>query len=97
MCWGNPPSSSHNENNYITQPRLEPEPMTRPLRIAILCAIALHCTHLIAAETKDPSRLTVQRIFGAHEFEAEQVTMRWLEGDDGYTRSEEHTSELQSL
>jgi dipeptidyl-peptidase 4 len=62
--------------------------MTRPLRIALLCAIALHCTHLIAAETKDPSRLTVQRIFGAHEFEAEQVTMRWLEGDDGYTTLE---------
>jgi dipeptidyl-peptidase-4 len=62
--------------------------MTRPFRIALVCAIALHCACLIAAETKDPSKLTVQRIFGSHEFEAEQVTMRWLEGDDGYTTLE---------
>ena len=33
---------------------------------------------LIAGENEDPSRLTVERIFGDHEFEPEHVSVRWL-------------------
>ena len=61
------------------------------LRIAVVLTIALPCTHLIAAEDKDPSRLTVQRIFGANEFEPEHISVRWLEGENGYTTLEPST------
>ena len=45
---------SHRENDFVTQPCLEPEPMTRPFRIALVCAIALPCTHLIAGGNQRP-------------------------------------------
>ena len=53
--------------------------MTWPFRIVLVLAIALPCSQLIAAENEDPSRLTVKRIFGAHEFESEHVSVRWME------------------
>ena len=49
--------------------------MTWSFRIAVVLAIASPCIDLTAAETKDPSRLTVQRIFGAHEFESDHVSV----------------------
>ncbi len=62
--------------------------MTWSFRIAVVLAITLPCSHLVAAESDDPSRLTIQRIFGAHEFESEHVSARWLEGENGYTTLE---------
>ena len=41
----------------------------------------------------DPSRLTVQRIFGTHEFEPEHVAVRWLRGR-GYTTLEPSKDDL---
>ena len=62
--------------------------MTWPFRIAVVCAIALPCSQLIAAENDDPRRLTVQRIFGANEFEPEHVSVRWMEAGRGYATLE---------
>ncbi len=62
--------------------------MTRSFRIALILAIALPCSQLIAAENEDPRRLTVQRIFGAHEFEPEHVSVRWMGPEHGYSTLE---------
>ena len=62
--------------------------MTWPFRIVLVVAIALPSSLLFAAENEDPSRLTVKRIFGSHEFEPEHVSVRWLEADRGYTTLE---------
>ena len=62
--------------------------MTWPFRIALVLAIAVPCAELIAAENEDPRRLTVQRIFGAHEFEPENISVRWMEAGHGYTTLE---------
>ena len=54
--------------------------MTWPFRIALVFAIALPCSRARSPQEKeDPRRLTVERIFGAHEFEPEHVSVRWLE------------------
>jgi len=37
-----------------------------------------------AADQEDPTKLTVQRIFGKHEFEAESKSVKWLPKGDGY-------------
>jgi dipeptidyl-peptidase 4 len=58
--------------------------MTWLSRIALVLAVVLPCSHLSAADNEDPSRLTVKRIFGAHEFESEHVSVRWTEDGHGY-------------
>ncbi len=58
--------------------------MSWPIRIAAVFAIAIPVTPVSAGETPDPSRLTVERIFSAHEFEPERVSARWLGGDSAY-------------
>jgi dipeptidyl-peptidase-4 len=62
--------------------------MTRPIRIVAILAIVLPSISLGAEEKGDPSRLTVQRIFGAREFEAEHVSIQWIDGEPGYTKLE---------
>jgi dipeptidyl-peptidase 4 len=62
--------------------------MTWLFRIALVLAIAVPCAELIAAENEDPRRLTVQRIFGAHEFEPENISVRWMEAGHGYATLE---------
>ena len=59
--------------------------MSWPFRIALSLRNRLvRRLALIAGEDEDPSRLTVQRIFGAHEFEPDHVSVRWLDGGNGY-------------
>ncbi len=58
--------------------------MSWPCRIAAILVIALPVKPLIAGENHDPSRLTVERIFAAHEFEPDRVSARWLAGDSAY-------------
>jgi dipeptidyl-peptidase 4 len=65
--------------------------MTWSFRIAVVLSIAWQCPGVMAAEDKDLSRLTVQRIFGAHEFESEHISVRWLDGENGYTTLEPST------
>ena len=62
--------------------------MTWPFPIALVVAIAVPCAELIAAENEDPRRLTVQRIFGAQEFEPENVSVRWMKAGHGCTTLE---------
>jgi len=62
--------------------------MTWPYRIVAILVIALPCSPLIAGEKADPSLLTVQRIFGASEFEPEHVSVRWLGDSSGYATLE---------
>jgi dipeptidyl-peptidase-4 len=72
--------------------RLEPEPMNWPLRIALALACILADAQpgswAVAAEKKDPSRLTVSRIFDANEFVPEHVSARWTDVATGYTTLE---------
>jgi dipeptidyl-peptidase 4 len=65
--------------------------MTWPSRIVFVLAIVLPSSQLMAAEHNDPSKLTVERIFGAHEFEPEHVSVRWTEAEHGYTTVEPST------
>ncbi len=46
-------------------------------------AIAASSASLVDGETEDPSRLTVERIFGTHEFEPESVSVQWLATGSG--------------
>jgi dipeptidyl-peptidase-4 len=46
--------------------------------------ILLTAAHGIAGENEDPSRLTVERIYGRHEFEPDHVSARWQVGDSAY-------------
>jgi len=62
--------------------------MTWPFRIVAILVIALPFSPLIAGEQEDPSKLTVQRIFGAPEFEPEHVSVRWLGDSSGYSTLE---------
>ena len=52
-------------------------------RMVAILAIALPSSRLLADEKEDPSRLTVERIFGGHEFEPESVSIRWLATGSG--------------
>jgi dipeptidyl-peptidase 4 len=65
--------------------------MSWPFRIVAILAIALPYAPLAAAENGDASRLTVQRIFGSHEFEPAHVSVRWIEGGRAYTTLEPST------
>lgn len=60
--------------------------MREPIRVSaiVVFAIQLLIVPAIAEESHDPSRLTVHRIFAAHEFEPEHVSARWLPDDSGY-------------
>jgi dipeptidyl-peptidase-4 len=44
----------------------------------------LPASSLIALEKEDPSRLTLERIYGVREFEPESVSVRWLPDGSGY-------------
>jgi dipeptidyl-peptidase-4 len=60
-------------------------------RIVAMLAIAPFSPILLAGENNDPARLTVQRIFGAPEFEPQQVSARWLAAGAGYATLEPAT------
>jgi dipeptidyl-peptidase-4 len=51
--------------------------------LALLLGL-LPLARAVADEKKDPSRLTLERIFATSEFEPESVSIRWLDGDSGY-------------
>jgi dipeptidyl-peptidase-4 len=72
--------------------------MPRQLRITraltVVLATALPCSLLVAAENKDPSRLTLARIFKDNEFEPEHINARWIEAGNGYTTLEPSLSPL---
>ena len=52
--------------------------MRRLVRMLATLAIAALSVSFVDGETEDPSRLTVERIFGAREFEPENVSVHWL-------------------
>ena len=59
------------------------EPDADELGYCVIAAVArdrLRPLPLVAQEKDDPSRLTVERIFGRDEFEPEHVCVRWIEG-----------------
>jgi dipeptidyl-peptidase-4 len=58
--------------------------MTSPVRIVAILSVAVPWWAATAAGGDDPSKLTVQRIFGAHEFEPENVAVHWLAEGTGY-------------
>ena len=58
--------------------------MISPFRTTLCLAIGLISTSLFAGEDANPSLLSVKRIFGDHEFEADYVSMRWLGDGQGY-------------
>jgi dipeptidyl-peptidase-4 len=58
--------------------------MSPPVRITAILVLVLLVNPLIAEENHDPSRLTVERIYGGHEFEPEHVSARWLPGEPAY-------------
>ena len=58
--------------------------MISPFRTVAFLAIGLLSSSLWAGEEPDPSRLTVARIFGDHEFEPEHVSAQWLGDGQGY-------------
>ena len=58
--------------------------MISPFRTLAFLAIGLLSSSLWAGEEPDPSRLTVARIFGDHEFEPEHVSAQWLGDGQGY-------------
>ena len=62
--------------------------MNGRLWILALVLSALTATPSIAQEKTDVSLLTVERIFGRHEFEAEFPSVRWLPDGSGYTMLE---------
>ncbi len=53
-------------------------------RIACSFLVAVWATVSIAGEQEDPRKLTVERIFGKSEFEAEHKSVRWLRDGSGY-------------
>jgi dipeptidyl-peptidase-4 len=57
--------------------------MMRVFRMVVVLAIAMPSPRLVAGEKDDPSRLTVERIFGAHEFQPESVSVQWLASGSG--------------
>jgi dipeptidyl-peptidase-4 len=58
--------------------------MTLPIRIVAILLIAFPCSSAVAAENEHTSKLTLQRIFGAPEFEPERVSVHWLADSSGY-------------
>ena len=60
--------------------------MSWAIRIAgtIVLTVLVLVEPAIAGENRDPSRLTVERIYAGHEFEPEHVSARWLAGDSAY-------------
>jgi dipeptidyl-peptidase 4 len=59
--------------------------MSRLFRFVVTLAIAVPSSRLVAQEKQDPSKLTVERIFGKHEFEPESVSVQWLASESGST------------
>jgi dipeptidyl-peptidase-4 len=64
--------------------QLERQPMTSPFRFVAILLFALPWLPAVAAEKEDPSKLTVPRIYGTHEFEPEVVSVHWLADSSGY-------------
>src|ERR1700677_4201547 len=62
--------------------------MNGRLLIGALVLSTLTATPSIAQEKTNASLLTVERIFGRHEFEAESPSVRWLPDGSGYTMLE---------
>ncbi len=58
--------------------------MSLTSRIAFSLLIVALATSSVAGENEDPAKLTVERIFGKHEFEAEHKSLRWLPNGSGY-------------
>jgi dipeptidyl-peptidase-4 len=52
--------------------------------VSAIVTIALLHSLASPALGEDPTRLTLQRIFGTREFEPENVTIRWLRGSSSY-------------
>jgi dipeptidyl-peptidase 4 len=65
--------------------------MISPFRYFALLVVAFLTSSLLAGEDPDPSRLTVERIFGDHEFEPEHVKVRWLGDGQGYVSMDPST------
>ena len=61
--------------------------MSRSFRLVIAAALALGYSDGSSADEpkEDPARLSVDRIFGSHEFESEPFSARWLPDSCGYT------------
>ncbi len=53
--------------------------------IFALVSLTLPGVNLLAQEKPDPARLSVERIFGTHDFEGESPSVRWLPDGSGYT------------
>jgi dipeptidyl-peptidase 4 len=53
-------------------------------RIACCVLFAFFCSPANAGEKDDPKKLTVDRIFGKHDFGAESKSMRWLPDGSAY-------------
>ena len=62
--------------------------MSRTTRMVAFLVAAIVPAASLAQEKDDPSRLTVQRIFGGGEFEPEHVAIRWLAVGSGYVTLE---------
>ena len=71
--------------------RPEPDRMTWSVRIITILVVALPLVPARAADKENSAKLTVQRIFGGHEFEPEHVSVHWIEGGRAYTTLEPST------
>ena len=58
--------------------------MSLTSRIGCSLLIAVCATASMAGESEDPKKLTVERIFGKNEFEADHKTVKWLPEGSGY-------------
>jgi dipeptidyl-peptidase-4 len=58
--------------------------MSWSFRIAVIFVVTLMVKPLFAEEGHDASRLTVERIYGGHEFEPERISARWLPDESAY-------------
>ncbi len=66
--------------------------MRRTIRMIAFLMAALPSALIFAQEKKEtPAKLTVQRIFGASEFEPEHLATRWLADSSGYVTLEPST------
>jgi dipeptidyl-peptidase 4 len=62
--------------------------MNRSTRMVVFLLTAITSASSFAQEKDDPSRLTVQRIFGSGEFEPEHVAIRWVPDGSSYVTLE---------
>ena len=62
--------------------------MSRSIRVLGFLVMALSSVTSLAQSKEGPPRLTVQRIFGAGEFEPEHLAIRWLADSSGYVTLE---------